>query len=173
MPSGKMTPKPSDVHRENLNRRAVKTMIQSGRPVGKLTDTQKKTPSQKHSESMRKKLTRGVQPKQCNPEKLEPLVINLKDCVDWGRVGDVRIDRATRWGNPFPLTIYTLDERNRVCDAYIQWFIQQEALGRLSVMDLIDAKRLGCWCYPLRCHGDYLAHRVGCMRRDMMKGKKK
>lgn len=56
MKSGKMTSKPSDMHRKNLNRRAIKTMIQSGRPVGRLTDAEKKTPSQKHSESMRKKL---------------------------------------------------------------------------------------------------------------------
>lgn len=173
MKSGKITPKPSDTHRKNLNRRAVKAMIQSGRPVGRLTDAQKKTPSQKHSEDMRKRLARGAQPKQYDPEKLAPVVINLKNCVDWGRMNDVQIDRATRWGNPFQMQNQSTDERNRVCDAYIQWFIQQEALGRLSVMDLIDAKRLGCWCYPLRCHGDYLAHRIGCMKRDLLEGMKK
>jgi hypothetical protein len=58
MPSGKMTLKPDDLHRKNLNRRAVKTMIQSGRPVGRLTDAQKKSPSRRRSESMRAKMKR-------------------------------------------------------------------------------------------------------------------
>ncbi len=48
--------KPHENHRIALNRRAVKTMIESGKPVGKLTDAQKKTPSQRKSENLKKRL---------------------------------------------------------------------------------------------------------------------
>lgn len=56
MTSGAMTPKPSDIRRDNLNKRARKIMIQSGKKIGRLTDAEKKTPSEKSSEAMKKKL---------------------------------------------------------------------------------------------------------------------
>lgn len=46
--------KPDEILREKLNKRTIKTMIQSGKPVGRLTDEQKKTPSEKRSDNFRK-----------------------------------------------------------------------------------------------------------------------
>jgi len=48
--------KPHENLRTRLTKRAVKAMIQSGKPVGKLTDAQKKPPSQRKTELLHKKL---------------------------------------------------------------------------------------------------------------------
>lgn len=68
----------------------------------------------------------------------------------------VRIDRGTRYGNPF-----ILDEdgdRDQVCDAYEKHYLTRKP----SITDRIDAgdlsgKVLVCHCFPQRCHGDCLA----------------
>jgi hypothetical protein len=68
----------------------------------------------------------------------------------------VRIDRGTRYGNPF-----VLDEdgdRDEVCDAYERHYLPRKP----SITERIDAgdlsgKVLVCHCYPQRCHGDCLA----------------
>jgi hypothetical protein len=68
----------------------------------------------------------------------------------------VRIDRSTRYGNPF-----VLDEdgdRDEVCDAYERHYMPHKP----SITDRIEAgelsgKVLVCHCYPRRCHGDCLA----------------
>lgn len=57
--SDRMAPtakKPDELHRDKIRKRTVKTMILSGKPVGRLTDQQKKTPSQKKSESLTQRL---------------------------------------------------------------------------------------------------------------------
>lgn len=79
-------------------------------------------------------------------------VVNLKTCKDWGKPGDVKIDRTTPWGNPF--LMYSERDRDHVCDLYESWFIY--SLGKDKIKLLKDAKRLGCWCAPKRCHGDFL-----------------
>jgi hypothetical protein len=68
----------------------------------------------------------------------------------------VRIDRSTRYGNPF-----VLDEdgdRDEVCDAYERHYMPHKP----SITERIEAgelsgKVLVCHCYPRRCHGDCLA----------------
>jgi hypothetical protein len=68
----------------------------------------------------------------------------------------VRIDRSTRYGNPF-----VLDEdgdRDEVCDAYERHYLPHKP----SITDRIESgelsgKVLVCHCYPQRCHGDCLA----------------
>lgn len=68
----------------------------------------------------------------------------------------VRIDRSTRYGNPF-----VLDEdgdRDEVCDAYERHYLPHKP----SIAERIEAgeltgKVLVCHCYPQRCHGDCLA----------------
>jgi hypothetical protein len=81
-----------------------------------------------------------------------------KNLICWaeGKGLAVRIDRGTRYGNPF-----ILDEdgdRDEVCDAYERHYITRKP----SITDRIDAgdltgKVLVCHCYPQRCHGDCLA----------------
>jgi hypothetical protein len=81
-------------------------------------------------------------------------IINLRDCQDWGKPGDIRIDRTTKWGNPYKLTDgYS---RDKACDLYEIWLDGQLKLKNLDLNDLKNVKRIGCWCYPLRCHGNYI-----------------
>lgn len=66
---------------------------------------------------------------------------------------DVRIDRESKWGNPFH--IGKDGTRSEVIDKYRRWLhLQPQLMGSLS--ELKD-KRLGCWCKPKACHGDVLA----------------
>jgi len=79
-------------------------------------------------------------------------VVNIRTCSPrWGQPGDVKIDRTTKWGNPFYM--HDESERDSVCDRYVGWFLIQK---NLDICELKNAKRLGCWCKPRRCHGDYL-----------------
>ena len=66
---------------------------------------------------------------------------------------DVRIDRRTKWGNPFRIGID--GDRDEVCDKHARWIMTQPHL--LAALEELRGKRLGCWCSPLRCHGDTLA----------------
>lgn len=66
---------------------------------------------------------------------------------------DVRIDRATEWGNPFK--IGQDGDREQVIAKYEAYFRGRlDLVGRLPEL---RRKRLGCWCSPLACHGDVLA----------------
>jgi hypothetical protein len=79
-------------------------------------------------------------------------VVNIRNCSPvWGQPGDVRIDRTSKWGNPFYM--HDESERDYVCEKYIEWFRLQK---KLDIRALKDVKRLGCWCKPKRCHGDFL-----------------
>ena len=64
-----------------------------------------------------------------------------------------RIDRRTDWGNPFVLG--EDGDRDEVCHAYAVYLgYKRGLLGRVGEL---KGKALGCWCHPLRCHGDHLA----------------
>lgn len=68
----------------------------------------------------------------------------------------VRIDRSTRYGNPFVLN--EDGDRDEVCDAYERHYLPHKP----SITERIEAgelngKVLVCHCYPQRCHGDCLA----------------
>ena len=68
----------------------------------------------------------------------------------------VRIDRSTRYGNPFVMN--EDGGRDEVCIAYERHYMPHKP----SITDRIDAgeltgKVLVCHCYPERCHGDCLA----------------
>jgi ParB-like chromosome segregation protein Spo0J len=68
----------------------------------------------------------------------------------------VRIDRSTRYGNPFVLN--EDGDRDEVCDAYEQHYLPHKPsiTERIEAGDL-TGKVLICHCYPQRCHGDCLA----------------
>jgi hypothetical protein len=66
---------------------------------------------------------------------------------------DIRIDRKTKWGNPF--IIGKDGDREEVVRKYRQWIFTQPEL--LSALHELKGKRLGCWCVPLACHGNVLA----------------
>lgn len=120
----------------------------------------------------------------------EITVVNMRNCNDWGKSGDVKIDRTTIWGNPFKMTSEL--QREAVCMNYELYFMNMiefrngvsianatiNALHRLGltagtatycvkaiapqfdIANLVEAKRLGCWCAPKQCHGDFLKKMV-------------
>jgi len=75
-------------------------------------------------------------------------VVNLKE-----EEYDVRIDRKTKWGNPF--VIGKDGTREDVLRLYEDWVREQPYL--MDALHELRGKRLGCWCKPNACHGDILA----------------
>lgn len=69
---------------------------------------------------------------------------------------DVRIDRSTKWGNPF--RIGPGSSREDVIQRYEQWLQHQSDL--LADLHELRGKTLGCWCAPKPCHGDVLVRYV-------------
>ena len=65
----------------------------------------------------------------------------------------VRIDRRTRWGNPYLIERGKM-KRADVIAAYAQHFARLPHLHR--DLGTLRGKVLVCWCYPERCHGDVL-----------------
>lgn len=63
-----------------------------------------------------------------------------------------QVDRWTPWGNPY--TLGPDGNRDEVCDAYEHYFKFKKSLH--DKLSGLKSKALGCHCYPLRCHGDYL-----------------
>lgn len=67
-----------------------------------------------------------------------------------------RIDRNSDWGNPFEMP--DDGDRDMVCDSYEIFFPRKFSLH--NRLNELRGKVLGCWCYPQRCHGDYLAAKL-------------
>lgn len=81
-----------------------------------------------------------------------------KNLVCWAeREGiAVRVDRGSRYGNPFVLR--EDGDRNEVCDAYEQHYLPHKpSIGDRIANGALQGKVLVCHCYPERCHGDALA----------------
>lgn len=91
------------------------------------------------------------------------VVANMHQDVDrallhWARSTGrfTRIDRNSDWGNPFEIP--DDGDRDTVCDSYEIFFPRKFSLH--NRLDELRGKVLGCWCYPQRCHGDYLAQKI-------------
>jgi hypothetical protein len=71
---------------------------------------------------------------------------------------DVRVDRRSKWGNPFVMAEDTPAERDRVVEAYRRWLWQEIKTGKVDLIELaqLGDKRLGCWCKPKSCHAEVL-----------------
>ena len=93
-------------------------------------------------------------------------VVSMRDRPDlrrqWEQRGDgdgiVRIDRRTRWGNPFSITDDV--SRAEVIALYRQDLWRRIRAGEVALEDLaaLESQTLLCWCRPrLACHGDVLA----------------
>lgn len=81
-------------------------------------------------------------------------VVNMSNTKNF----DVKIDRSTRWGNPF--TVTESHDRAAVLQEYEDWLRRAEskdALWVLGNVGMLKDKILGCWCAPLDCHGEVLA----------------
>lgn len=69
---------------------------------------------------------------------------------------DVYIGRGSKWGNPFPIS--ETDSREDVIDKYKEWFFKEFESGNITEEDVLSltGKRLGCYCSPKPCHGDFI-----------------
>jgi hypothetical protein len=65
----------------------------------------------------------------------------------------VRIDRKTKYGNPFVLD--QDGDRDFVCDCYEQDYLPKKK-SILKDSEKLRGKVLMCHCYPQRCHGEAL-----------------
>ena len=93
------------------------------------------------------------------------IIANMRDRPDLRRqlewcgehAGVVRIDRRTRWGNPF--RIPQDGTRAQIIARYRADLWRRIRAGEIALEDLADlrTKTLLCWCRPLPCHGDVLA----------------
>jgi hypothetical protein len=77
-------------------------------------------------------------------------VVNLKV-----EAFDIYIGRPSKWGNPY--RIGRDGTREEVIKKYSDWFMTTELV--LALHEL-KGKRLGCYCKPLACHGDFLVHLI-------------
>lgn len=75
---------------------------------------------------------------------------------------DVYIGRGSMWGNPYVMANKSDVERHRVIQLYKLHLNKQIESGDITRADLesLRGKRLGCFCKPKSCHGDYLAEIV-------------
>jgi transposase-like protein len=87
----------------------------------------------------------------------ETVVVNQhrhKDLIGWASNAGVyeRIDRNSKWGNPFVLN--DDGDRATVIASYADHYLPHKP--SLDPAQL-KGKVLGCWCHPEPCHGDVLA----------------
>lgn len=70
---------------------------------------------------------------------------------------DVYVGRGSIWGNPFRIGRFPLvndGTRAEVIEKYEAYIRGRPDL--LEQLPSLVGKRLGCYCYPLACHGDVL-----------------
>jgi hypothetical protein len=98
-----------------------------------------------------------------------PSTIHLGPQGRWvrGRVlpdDAVRIDRRTRWGNPYVIGSPDADgrpiSREVAVFCYRDW-LDGMLLDRPDFLEPLRGKRLACWCAPLPCHGDVILEKLG------------
>jgi hypothetical protein len=65
-------------------------------------------------------------------------------------VGDLE---CSKWHNPYRVAHHAT--REQAITRYEDWISTQPEL--LAALPELKGKVLGCWCHPLRCHGDVLA----------------
>lgn len=83
----------------------------------------------------------------------EPTIYSMRGGQDSYPCWAVRIDRRTKWGNPFIVGKH--GTREQVIEKYEAWLRSKPDL-MLAVKLELAGKDLLCWCAPLQCHGDVL-----------------
>jgi hypothetical protein len=70
---------------------------------------------------------------------------------------DVRVDRATIYGNPYSTGLHrSRTEAVKLFEEYARKRIAHDPVFRDAVRAL-RGKRLFCWCAPAHCHAEVLA----------------
>ena len=79
-------------------------------------------------------------------------VVNMKT-----EAYDVRIDRRSKWGNPFKIGPGCTREHAIACyEKHLHFHPEL-----MAALPELAGKRLGCWCKPRACHGDVLVKLIG------------
>ena len=83
-------------------------------------------------------------------------VVNMKHISRAEAASAVRIDRRTRWGNPFVIGPH--GDRAAVIAQYRADLWRRIRAGEIPLEDLaaLDGRTLACWCAPHPCHGHVL-----------------
>lgn len=90
---------------------------------------------------------------------------------------EVRIDRASKWGNPFIVGVH--GTRGECIEPYKEWLLRGDGRHLLPQLGELEGKTLACWCAPkggvtehdpLVCHGQVLL-RVLAWRRQKIKAR--
>ena len=83
-------------------------------------------------------------------------IVNLKHEPHALANGAVRIDRRTKWGNPYRIGPATREE---VIARYRAELWRRIRAGEVGLEELasLHGKTLACHCAPLPCHGEVLA----------------
>lgn len=85
--------------------------------------------------------------------------------------GIARVDRATPWGNPFPISP-KYGDRAEVVERYRRHLWQRIRTGDipLEALAALSGKPLPCWCWPRRpCHAEVLARAASWATRELEK----
>lgn len=74
---------------------------------------------------------------------------------------DVYIGRPSKWGNPYSdkegtLAKYKVKDRNEAVESFRLYITEGEGKHLLNDLHELKDKTLGCFCKPLKCHGDVL-----------------
>lgn len=76
---------------------------------------------------------------------------------------DIYIGRPSKWGNPFThikdgktLAKFIVNSRDEAVEKYEEWITKGEGSHLLKDLEQLRNKTLGCWCSPLKCHGEIL-----------------
>lgn len=59
--------------------------------------------------------------------------------------------KGSKWGNPYPLYQYSLEESLRLYKLHVQ-----NSPHLMAALPELKGKSLGCWCTPSPCHGEVL-----------------
>ncbi len=90
---------------------------------------------------------------------MAPRVVSLRNADTQNRLqaGDptvVRVDRFTKWGNPWVMDGEA--DRERVISQHRDWFLAQPTTVHAVAVEDLRGKDLACWCAPKACHADVL-----------------
>ena len=143
------------------NKQPQPTTDEESKPTPEDTDPEEEEPPT----SKEKPIEEWSKSERERREKVEKqgqtVVANMhkdEDLVRWAKQNGyyVRIDRMTKWGNPFEIP--GDGNRETVCDSYEVYFDLKYSLHKaLHEEGELTNKVLGCHCYPERCHGNLLA----------------
>lgn len=83
-------------------------------------------------------------------------VVNIKDNVPF----DVYIGRGSKFGNiyshfPSSAALYQVSSREEAIECFEEYLLSRPDLIEAAQKELLD-KVLGCFCFPLKCHGEVL-----------------